>query len=214
MPNSTNAIRNNYLCTTWTHGNSSICAGILSAFRGWRFHDDDHAPATTSVDDAHPTEQDRQHHRRHRPMIRVHCFGEKARTPGDNVRVERQVQQRCETALGCSGCFNSTKDGDSTNEFAVRVVRDVGPRKNMLCVSFRLPIEVESVEKLVVPSESDTTSNSLANCVDCCASDGESLIAAICDGKSRLSREADSFRELEAKRNKTNSLDLINSLLK
>jgi hypothetical protein len=73
---------------------------------------------------------------------------------------------------------------------------------------------VESVEKLVVPSESDTTSNSLANCVDCCASDGESLIAAICDGKRRLSREADSFRELEAKRNKTNSLDLINSLLK
>ncbi len=186
---------------------------FLDAFRGWRFRNNCHTPATTRGNDAHPTEQDRHHHRRHRPMIHVHCFGEKARTPDDNVRVEWQVQQRCEMALGCPGCFNSMKDGDSTNEFAVRVVRDVGPRKNMLCVSFRLPIEVESFEKLGVPGENNATSNSLANGVDYCAK-GESFIAATCDGKRRLSRKADSSLELEAKRNKTNGLDLITSSLK
>ena len=152
---------------------------FLDAFRGWRFHDDS-----------------RKANERQRPMIHVHCFGEKARTPDDNLRVERQVQQRCEIALGCDGCFNPTKCGDSScgakteNEFAVRVVRDVGPKKNMLCVSFRLPLEVASVQKLVLPIES--ISKCLANVVDECAN----------NGKRRQSSEDTTGRVAEGKRYK------------
>ena len=152
---------------------------FLDAFRGWRFHDDS-----------------RKANERQRPMIHVHCFGEKARTPDDNLRVERQVQQRCEIALGCDGCFNPTNCDDSSsgakraNEFAVRIVRDVGPKKNMLCVSFRLPLEVASVQKMVFPIE--IISKCLVNAVDECAD----------NGKRRQSSEDTTARLAEGKRNK------------
>jgi tRNA (guanine37-N1)-methyltransferase len=96
---------------------------FLDAFRGWKFDENSD-----------------------RPMVHVHCFDEKARTPEDTARIEKNTLQRCERALGCLGCFT---DAD-TNEAEVRVIRDVGPRKNMLCVSFRLPREMESVDKLVL----------------------------------------------------------------
>ena len=123
---------------------------FLDAFRCWKF----------GVD---------ANNNKHRPMIHLHCFGEKPRSPDDDVRVERQVQQRCEAALGCPGCFDSAKTMMTTtttttasiesddiaattkeNDFRVRLVRNVSPRKNMLCVSFRLPLEVEGVEKLSI----------------------------------------------------------------
>jgi tRNA (guanine37-N1)-methyltransferase len=97
---------------------------FLDAFRGWKFDD-----------------------RSIRPMVHVHCFDEKARTPEDTARIERNVLQRCERALGCPGCLT---DSTSNDEIGVRVIRDVGPRKNMLCVSFRLPTEVEKLQKLVL----------------------------------------------------------------
>lgn len=98
---------------------------FLDAFRGWKF----------GV--SRP------------PMIHVHCFGEKAKGLEEIAQVEIQVLQRCERALGCYGCLaDDTKR--KKNEVNVRVVRDVGPRKNMLCVSFRLPEDVEGVEKLAI----------------------------------------------------------------
>ena len=106
---------------------------FLDAFRGWKFGDDDNNTPNNSSS-------------KKRPMIHVHCFGDKARNPDETLIVERQVQQRCETALGCPGCFSSSSS--KNNEFQVRVVRDVGPRKHMLCVSFRLPLEVGGVEKM------------------------------------------------------------------
>lgn len=123
---------------------------FLDAFRCWKF----------GIDGKN---------NKHRPMIHLHCFGEKPRSPDDVVRVERQVQQRCEDALGCPGCFDSSTTMMMTtttttasiesddiaaatkeNYFSVRVVRNISPRKNMLCVSFRLPLEVGGVEKLSI----------------------------------------------------------------
>jgi hypothetical protein len=66
--------------------------------------------------------------------------------------------------LGCRGCFYSSAtaaeefNGTTTisyptaksNEFRVQVARAVCPRKNLLCVSLRLPLEVEGVENLLI----------------------------------------------------------------
>lgn len=101
---------------------------FLDAFRGWNFG------STTPYKI---------------PTIHVHCFGEKARGPDEISRVQTQILQRCEQALGCQGCL-SEPDGRQKNKVKVRIVRDVGPRKNMFCVSFMLPVEVQHVEKLVI----------------------------------------------------------------
>ncbi|KAL7532685.1 hypothetical protein ACHAXR_004782 [Thalassiosira sp. AJA248-18] len=118
---------------------------FLDAFRGWKF-EKNNATTTSACSSTDGTK---------RPLIHVHCFGEKARSPDETTRVERQVQERCEAALGCRGCLEKKVE----NEFQVRVVRDVGPRKNMLCVSFRLPLEVAEVEKLILPSSSGSSSS-------------------------------------------------------
>ncbi|EED96442.1 THAPSDRAFT_268027 [Thalassiosira pseudonana CCMP1335] len=107
---------------------------FLDAFRGWKFDD------TTG----------------HRPIIHVHCFDEKTRNEEETARMETHVLQRCEAALGSSGCL---VDKRQENDVQIRVVRDVGPRKNMLCVSFRLPVEVAGVEKLLLTKNSDAEVN-------------------------------------------------------
>ena len=101
---------------------------FLNAFRGYKFHNNE--------DD--------------RPMVYVHCFGEKPRVPQDVSRIERSVQERCESALGCPNCFLNGE-----NDVNIRIVRDVGPRKNMLCVSFLLPLEVSKVDKIVLSKSGD-----------------------------------------------------------
>lgn len=101
---------------------------FLDAFRGWNF-----GSASSKKT----------------PTIHVHCFGEKARGPEETSRVQTQVLQRCEKALGCPGSL-SESEGRLKNKAQVRIVRDVGPRKNMFCVSFLLPEEVQQVEKLVL----------------------------------------------------------------
>jgi len=105
---------------------------FLDAFKGWNFE------STSS---------------KKIPTIHVHCFGEKARGPEEKSRIHTQVLQRCERALGCPGSL-SEPEGRQKNKAQVRIVRDVGPRKNMFCVSFLLPVEVQQVEKLVLDGSS------------------------------------------------------------
>jgi len=70
-----------------------------------------------------------------RPMLHVHCFRGKDDAASDDALA------RCARALGCS--FNKEVD-----EASVHIVRDVSPKKNMLCVSFRLPLGVKNVERV------------------------------------------------------------------
>lgn len=68
----------------------------------------------------------------HRPMIHVHCFA--AKVGGDTEAVER-----CGRSLG----YKLDLERD---EVSVHQVRNVSPKKNMYCVSFRLPEAVKHVE--------------------------------------------------------------------
>lgn len=72
------------------------------------------------------------------PWIHVHCFAPKP-TADDNLSsrnndvsvIYQKSVERCETALGCQ-----------ISNPNIHVVRNVAPSKNMLCISFRLPIDV------------------------------------------------------------------------
>ena len=72
-----------------------------------------------------------------RPMIHVHCFGGKSDGAHD------EAIERCSRALGCD--LDKLRDNIS-----VHIVRDVSPKKNMLCVSFRLPESVRALKQIEV----------------------------------------------------------------
>ena len=80
----------------------------------------------------------------HMPMIHVHCFV-KYLTIED---MEATALKRCEAALGCS----LDRELDVVK---IHVVRDVAPNKNMLCISFRLPKEVKSLQRIVLDCDNN-----------------------------------------------------------
>jgi tRNA (guanine37-N1)-methyltransferase len=69
------------------------------------------------------------------PRVHVHCFGTKEDDADD------QAIQRCADALGCPL-------DPKENDVIVRIVRDVAPNKNMLCVSFNLPEQVSLLPRM------------------------------------------------------------------
>eukprot|EP00558_Chaetoceros_sp_UNC1202_P010824 CAMPEP_0197242192 /NCGR_PEP_ID=MMETSP1429-20130617/8021_1 /TAXON_ID=49237 /ORGANISM="Chaetoceros sp., Strain UNC1202" /LENGTH=156 /DNA_ID=CAMNT_0042702173 /DNA_START=1 /DNA_END=471 /DNA_ORIENTATION=+ len=69
-----------------------------------------------------------------RPMIHVHCFASK-------VDGDIEAIQRCGRSLGCE--LNK-----ETDEVSVHEVRNVSPKKNMYCVSFRLPRGVKDLQRV------------------------------------------------------------------
>ena len=74
-----------------------------------------------------------------RPTIHVHCFG------GKDDKADDEAIARCEKALGCM----IDKVGDAAS---VHIVRDVSPKKNMLCVCFLLPLAVKDLERIDLAS--------------------------------------------------------------
>ena len=86
------------------------------------------------------------------PRIHVYCFAPKPPPPPESnsnhtspelEEINAGVRQRCSTALGCS--LDATK-----HNVIIRIVRDVSPKKNMVCVSFTLPEEVRSLPRIAV----------------------------------------------------------------
>lgn len=69
------------------------------------------------------------------PMVHVYCFASKELT------YQEDVLKRFQDALGCSLC-------PKRDEVLFHIVRDVAPNKNMICVHFRLPMEVLSLPRV------------------------------------------------------------------
>ncbi len=82
-----------------------------------------------------------------RPMIHVHCFAKK-------VGGDMEAVKRCGKSLGCE--LELERD-----EVSVHEVRNVSPKKNMYCVSFRLPeaakdvVRVEEFGPIVVDADEE-----------------------------------------------------------
>lgn len=68
------------------------------------------------------------------PKIHVYCF------TGKDYDAKKAAVARCEKALGCN-----------LSNASVHLVRDVAPKKNMLCVSFTLPESAKSLTKISIP---------------------------------------------------------------
>jgi tRNA (guanine37-N1)-methyltransferase len=88
------------------------------------------------------------------PRIHVYCFAPKSANPDGNSdqftvneddNVHAAVLERCSTALGCPL-------HTSRHNVSIRIVRDVSPNKNMLCVSFDLPEEARTLPRITVPT--------------------------------------------------------------
>ena len=75
-----------------------------------------------------------------RPLIHVHCFNDK------DDEGNCQAVARCERALKC----NLDR---VTDEVSIHIVRDVSPKKNMVCVSFRMPLAVKEVAKITLTTK-------------------------------------------------------------
>jgi tRNA (guanine37-N1)-methyltransferase len=103
---------------------------FLNAFAGYQFE----SPSSTADD------KDTNSNNNGAPWIHVYCFG-----PKDYEQARIESVQRCEAALGCPLEPESQDDDKKESSILLHVVRDVSPRKNMLCVSFRLP---EAAKKL------------------------------------------------------------------
>ena len=83
------------------------------------------------------------------PRIHVYCFAPKKSkvaanaNANDDTGIDAIVTERCSRALGCP--LDMVR-----HNVHVRIVRDVSPKKNMVCVSFDLPEEVRKLDRIKV----------------------------------------------------------------
>jgi tRNA (guanine37-N1)-methyltransferase len=80
------------------------------------------------------------------PRIHVYCFAPKksdSNADAGERSIDMLVVERCSNALGCP--LNIIR-----HNVNVRIVRDVSPKKNMVCASFDLPEEVRKLPRIRV----------------------------------------------------------------
>jgi tRNA (guanine37-N1)-methyltransferase len=78
------------------------------------------------------------------PRIHVYCFAPKKsdrNANADDSSIDALVVERCSNALGCP--LDMVR-----HNVNVRIVRDVSPKKNMVCASFDLPEEVRNLPRI------------------------------------------------------------------
>jgi len=97
------------------------------------------------------------------PRIHVYCFAPKPPSTLDDSTITEDidtgVRQRCSTALGCP--LDS-----KLHNVVIRIVRDVSPKKNMVCVSFDLPEAVRTLPRIAVEARiggASRTDNDIGN---------------------------------------------------
>mmetsp|Transcript_11849 Transcript_11849/g.22182 ORF Transcript_11849/g.22182 Transcript_11849/m.22182 type:complete len:570 (+) Transcript_11849:64-1773(+) len=111
-----------------------------------------------------------------RPMIHVHCFAAK-------VGGEVEAVERCGKSLGCE--LDMERD-----EVSVHQVRNVSPKKNMYCVSFRLPEAVKDVEFVQEFRQEHVTQEEEEEEVEC-------------ESKKEIKDPKDEYKEEESRRKKS-----------
>jgi tRNA (guanine37-N1)-methyltransferase len=77
------------------------------------------------------------------PKVHVYCFAPKS----SNIDGYAESIARCELSLGCK-----------IHNPCVHLVRDVSPKKNMLCISFDLPELVRSLERIKTTESTELSS--------------------------------------------------------
>mmetsp|Transcript_22662 Transcript_22662/g.51932 ORF Transcript_22662/g.51932 Transcript_22662/m.51932 type:complete len:119 (-) Transcript_22662:213-569(-) len=78
------------------------------------------------------------------PRVHVHAFV----TKEVQDKMEEEILQRIAKALGCE--LDRERD-----QFVMHVVRDVSPKKEMVCAEFFIPMEVMAVKSLIEEDEEE-----------------------------------------------------------
>lgn len=88
------------------------------------------------------------------PRIHVYCFSTAEDAGADVVKRAAEVLQ-CDVAEFGPGPFPLCDNSEVDDITTVHIVRNVAPKKNMICLSFTLPLSVSMREIRLTPESDD-----------------------------------------------------------
>ena len=92
------------------------------------------------------------------PRIHVYCFST-AEDPGPDVVQRAAEVLQCDVAEFGSGPFKLCPDSETEDKTTVHIVRNVAPKKNMICLSFTLPLSVSMRPVDIISGEEESASS-------------------------------------------------------